>query len=649
MDAPDLHFPAKGKPPRSPQSPRMRRELQLVREEEFEDVQLNDVSVPPEARQETPDSALEYEPNNNFSAPDSSVDFYATSFGSQTSPNLHYASHSLPVSPLRLKKDWRNSMPAFNRSHSTHSADSINVSRQFSNDKSIKSELSEVSADSGGSKGSRDTNETNGTDGTGLSNPDSFEFTTSPRHSHRSPNTSSVYQNTPISPLRSPLVRNKSPIRLPLSPERTRTPPRLIFDDAESRQSSPRMHRVMPLSMGPYDTETDLTGNDLTEPELLNDEDYESLNINRSPVPRLEYAESMDRDYTTSETLAQIERLRDEFEEANATQGPIYPAPIPQILIRPPLLRKQAPESLDSRHRSRIDLPPRPRWGSSPLEPQLDSEQMESEDDFDSDRATISDDEAEYADALEEEVQEPQKTVKRGWLKKLFKSNRDAEYEDLNELNGAAIHDNDALTSAEQADNMMEFSKLNMDAVQRQAELLGLGALHAVTQSTETPSLIEEIEIRKAARKIQRDVLARDVGRIDMMRENNVSGHPMNETAVPTLLQMQKVANEEYKMRKSWMNEALNNNMSRDSDLGEPGNKLRESTVSSSPRSSMLRPEFENTPTSGSSSISPVRNETLAERRQRLKISKETLSERRQRLKREKLQAEAQSQAPVLV
>ncbi|KNC23827.1 hypothetical protein FF38_07663, partial [Lucilia cuprina] len=52
-------------------------------------------------------------------------------------------------------------------------------------------------------------------------------------------------------------------------------------------------------------------------------------------------------------------------------------------------------------------------------------------------------------------------------------------------------------------------------------------------------------------------ILARDANRLDIIREDNPSGHPMSQFQLPTLLQLQQLADTEYKGREQWHKKAI--------------------------------------------------------------------------------------------
>lgn len=415
--------------------------------------------------------------------------------------------------------------------------------------------------------------------------------------------------------LPSPLIGNKSPLRLPLSTEHMETPSQVIFNDSDSRMSSPRgIPRVMPMAVDQYESDLDTSSVDfgaLGMGEELASEDFEmsstSNDFGADGMTLRAQIETMKREMLSSSPHGSA--APSVFSVANVA----YPAPIPVTLLKPPLLSRQpAPVSAPS-HTLHIELPPKPKWGPSPLEPQFEGEAESDEEEFSSDGATVLSDDLDRGAEETESIAEPVVEKRRSWLGGLFHRKQGAGYEDVENPEDEFRR----VTSEEADEQMLQFSKLDEHGIQQQAEILGLGARRAAGNPTEVPSLIEEIEIRKKAKRIQREVIARDVGRIDMVRDLNVSRHPMAESVVPTLLQMQQVASAEYKMRKSWMNEAL-----RGGELPKPDFEQR----SRQPSASSTQP------------VDPNGGETLAQRRARLKRTKETLSERRERLKRERAQ-----------
>lgn len=317
-----------------------------------------------------------------------------------------------------------------------------------------------------------------------------------------------------------------------------------------------------------------------------------------------------------------------------------YPTRLPPVLMRPPILSKKGAHN--HRRQQSLDaltsIEP-PQWTASPLENEIQvmsltelPDQMHltglnsffSQDEYavsdvDSDRATImSGDEDEFREApLKGPMDEVDKEVEardgkgRSWVSKLFFKK---DYTSLGESKDEMGETYDG-KEADQVNSQMAlpnpeaaFTRLDPETIQRHSQMFNAGGLHnAITPRSGGPtSLIEELEIRKAGKKVQQDVFFREINEIERQRaeDSNKHIHPADvvHNVQPTLLQMQHMAASDYQVRVQWHKRAINKNY-----IQENG------------------------------------SETLAQRRARLRASKidqgkegqiqETLAQRRQRLK----------------
>lgn len=251
------------------------------------------------------------------------------------------------------------------------------------------------------------------------------------------------------------------------------------------------------------------------------------------------------------------------------------------------------------------------------------------ESDVDSDRATImSNDREDFERGVpleqNEDKEKNQKKKKKGWLAGLFSKNK---YHDLpvakDEMGDKYDTAEEEAVKAQMTvlDDDIAFTRLDPETIQRHSQMFNMGGIHGgITPSRGSTSLIEELEIRKRGKRVQRQVLNREIAELERQRmedsaDPNRIAHPLDmiDKNKPTLLQMQRIADADYKSRVNWHTRTINRDY-----INEHG------------------------------------NETLAQRRMRLKAEREsnkekqsyeceTLAQRRARLRRAKSQNSKQS------
>jgi len=424
--------------------------------------------------------------------------------------------------------------------------------------------------------------------------------------------------------------------------------PGLIFDDKDTRLPPPEdspSHLpateadILAISSpeGPSSRLDDqfehdygyLSTDDLRASEVPTDEiSYRDLNGDATSFEwDPEYLDEVD----LHETVPEIIR------SPSGRMHPNYPAPLPQRLMRPPRL-----SSRKHSHSASIEMPPPPDWGQNPegLETEYEfvttdaanstvipynpSDYAE-ESDVDSDRATIMSDDRDDLEDIEKtptKVEEsPKKKKKKGKWYNPFKSKRKNEDEGEDEMGDTFDEKEHNVVRQQMAviDDDFAFSRLDPETIERHVQMFNTGGMYSsiAPQKGGTTSLIEELEIRKAGRKMQRQILLREVSEIERQRQEDAANtnwaHPAGadpRDVQPTLLQMQYMADIDYQNRVQWHKRETNKNY-----------------------------------------IHEHADETLAQRRARLKAEKqqhaieelsqpavqETLAERRARLRREKL------------
>lgn len=315
-----------------------------------------------------------------------------------------------------------------------------------------------------------------------------------------------------------------------------------------------------------------------------------------------------------------------------------YPAPIPAQLRLPPLLskknqargelpkKKARPQSMLKYH-----MPLASEWEPSPIDPDLsydreegnttgatDIESMlvESEDE-DSDRATILSDE-DYQGLDDEEIEDmrygnrprSKKTLqkkKSGWFSGAF-------YTMVGKKGDPDERDPDVLEDPDDADRIDEtadaFTRYDPELVHAEAQRFQVGGIYSGTipRSGKPTSLIEELEIRKQGRILQKKGIIADAN--EAMREQTQANrllHPLDQEHQPTMMELKHLADIDYKTRVQWHQEATTKKAQQEGEESLAQRKARR--------------RAEKAKASGTTEIAPV-NETLAQRRQRLKREK---------------------------
>lgn len=313
----------------------------------------------------------------------------------------------------------------------------------------------------------------------------------------------------------------------------------------------------------------------------------------------------------------------------NQTSAIYYPTPIPKQLKRPPLLsvhhKEQHIGATSERpgRRSSIALSamhiPIPEWEPSPLAAEL-SFSMEAcenslEDVLDSvsDHATVmSDNDSRAEDFTEAEGNEQESPSnapsdkRKSWFGSAWEKiiGKDGKVDGEREYN-------------DESKNVMEdgiaFLKYDKEKVQRHSEMFRTGGAYSsvIPNRGNKTSLIEELEIRKAGRKVQHKAIlyeARDIERQRLDEEDSYT-HPLDRTLHPTLLQMQHHADEEYQNRVNWHTRTLNNDAA------------RSETETLAERRARLKAEKDRS----RKSQSIHQEETLAQRKARLRSQRQSI------------------------
>lgn len=244
------------------------------------------------------------------------------------------------------------------------------------------------------------------------------------------------------------------------------------------------------------------------------------------------------------------------------------------------------------------------------------------EDDVQSDVATImSNDREDFEQDVSPEQNHngdnSKKKTKKGWFSGLFSRNK---YRDLPVAKDEMGDKYDA-AEAEALKGQMAvldddfaFTRLDPETIQTHSQMFNMGGLHGgITPSKGSTSLIEELEIRKRGKRVQRQVFTREVAEMERQRmedSNNPNriAHPVDQVDKnkPTLLQMQHIADADYKSRVNWHTRNINRDY-----INEHGNETL------AQRRARLKAERESI-----KEIQPDEHETLAQRRARLKRAK---------------------------
>lgn len=421
----------------------------------------------------------------------------------------------------------------------------------------------------------------------------------------------------------------------------------LIFDDSDERLSPPEVSSRQQINADAKiaavssqkvggDTETQIaqTDGDVFDYSLASGEDAGDCSLG-------DYSYGENQQLSAAFPLDSVSvSALPHMDLQNMTAAALYPTPLPSVLMRPPILSKKnihhnnRPQTLNAL----TSMQP-PRWKASPLEGEIQFLNMadtpnlshpggltsfcnQSEDDVsdvDSDRATImSGDEDEFHETPLEGLIEKfeSRTDTRGgkgrsWVSKMFFK------KDYNNL-GASKDEIGESYDGEEAEELNSqmvvlnsetaFFRLDPETIQRHSQMFNAGGLHnTITPRSGGPtSLIEELEIRKAGKKVQQQVFFREINEIERQRVEDSSKlvHPADlvYNVQPTLLQMQQMAETDYQVRVQWHKREINKNY-----IQENGSETL------AQRRARLRAQKTDLKTEGGA------QETLAQRRQRLR------------------------------
>lgn len=325
-----------------------------------------------------------------------------------------------------------------------------------------------------------------------------------------------------------------------------------------------------------------------------------------------------------------------------------YPAPVPAQLRLPPLLSRRTNKAAvwrrkrSSRVFDGVMADSQSVWGISPLTAELSAIRISEsgeihhpddstgafpeEDDLDSvipdsdsERATILSESNSYQDlgsiygdgdkANAKTAQFKKKGrfwMQKGWQSFTHKSGEPMEPGDDGD---DGIGELDEVYRPKD-ENDLAFTRFDKQIIDQHTKLFQSGGVYGNIRASadgNPPSLIEEIEIRRAGRKIQHQVMLKES---DMLEQNRhgFAVHPVDQVHQPSLLELQVLADHDYSNRKEWHMQASKNVTNR----GHPDETLKQ-------RRLRLKNERAN------SSREPPQ-ESLAARKARLRRNRQTMA-----------------------
>lgn len=327
-----------------------------------------------------------------------------------------------------------------------------------------------------------------------------------------------------------------------------------------------------------------------------------------------------------------------------------YPAPVPAQLRLPPLLSRRTNKAAVWRRKrsSRVFdgmmSDSQSMWGISPLTAELSAvrisesgelhnpdnsaEMYAAEDDLesvipdsDSERATILSDSNSYQDLGDFYRDGNNKNAKTTKFKKKSKFWVQKSWQNFTHKSGEPMEPGDdgddgigELDEIYQPkdENDLAFTRFDKHVIDQHTKLFQSGGVYGNIRAAadgNPPSLIEEIEIRRAGRKIQHQVMLKESDMLEQSR-HGFAVHPVDQVHQPSLLELQLLADHDYSNRKEWHMQASKKVANR----AHPDETLQQ-----------RRLRLKNERANGSNSREPPQ-ESLAARKARLRRGRQAMS-----------------------
>lgn len=268
-----------------------------------------------------------------------------------------------------------------------------------------------------------------------------------------------------------------------------------------------------------------------------------------------------------------------------------YPAPVPAQLRLPPLLSRRKNKAAQWRRRKSsrvfdalISADDQSVWGITPLNAELTAIRMaengeeytgetdECDDldsvapDSDSERATIISDTNSYQDlgSIYGDGANPSgksnqfKRKSKFWAQKGWQSftHKRGEPEEPGDDDDGIGELNDEFRLK---DDDLAFTRYDKHVIDQHTKLFQSGGVYGSLrngpQDGNPPSLLEEIEIRRQGRKIQRQVMVNESDMLEASR-HSAYAHPVDQVHQPSLLELDSLAQHDYLNRQAWHKEA---------------------------------------------------------------------------------------------
>lgn len=332
---------------------------------------------------------------------------------------------------------------------------------------------------------------------------------------------------------------------------------------------------------------------------------------------------------------------------ADRDTGTYYPAPIPAQLQFPPLLsvdkkrsRRNTSGSKLARYQAHLYMPRAPQWQNSPLFEEVTTVRVGSDgstyspcelgtvsvldgdletdlNGSDDNLSMVANDDPANTDDAGSVSTNHETTSENGKEKSLL----DKAWHAI--INKQGIDEQNANGCKDESEDIgdVAFSKYDPEVIEEHLKNFATGKVYSNSSSAfKAPtSLIEEIEIRKAGRRIQHSLLTQEAESLEHQRTEHVKNHkhPLDQVVQPTLMDLQNLANKDYLTRTRWHSNAINHTRGNESLKSHAQETLAQRRVRL-----LNEKKLTNSPLS-QTATSPLRSETLAERRARLKREKE--------------------------